>query len=184
MTKCRETDVSPHVDKGATFRGDEFYRYHLWRRWATGPKTPDFGRHATFIMLNPSTANADIDDPTIRKCCKFAKRWGYAGIEVVNLFAWRTIFPRDLYNTLRPIGEHNDETIRAWSFASSLVVCAWGNHGGLHRRSHDVLRLLREWNCVPYALSVTKQDQPGHPLYLRDDAEPFIWDERDRSYSR
>jgi len=165
------------LPRGAQLSPCGAYRYRLWRRWDTSTLP------VTFIMLNPSTADAEKDDPTIRKCCKFARRWGYGGIEVVNLFALRATSPRALYRSPHPIGEHNDDAIVDRSRASALVVCAWGNHGKLLQRSHDVLKLLREHSYVAHALRVTRQNQPGHPLYLRDDIVPFLWDIRNSNWS-
>ncbi len=157
-------------DRGADLSLDGRYRYRLWRSW--GP-----GRRCAFVMLNPSTADADVDDPTIRRCIGFAKAWGYDGLEVANLFAFRATKPRELYwcDEGICIGPDNDDALVAIANMTHRLVCAWGNHGGLHKRSGVVLELLRRY-CDPMALAATKQGQPAHPLYLPADTEPFRWD--------
>ena len=73
------------MQSGAVITGD--YRYLLWREWDNSHKT------VSFIMLNPSRADAQVNDPTITRCINFAKSWGYGRLEVVNLFAYRTPKP-------------------------------------------------------------------------------------------
>ena len=122
-----------------------------------------------FVMLNPSTADAAHDDPTIRKCIGFAKRFGYGAIEVVNLFAYRATDPDDLKRANYPIGPDNDAHIRAVCRHVTQVVAAWGaNVSGpipLHR-AQEVKRLLDELYVQPVALATTKTGQPSHPLML------------------
>jgi hypothetical protein len=101
------------------------YRYHLHRRIA------DSGRVATFVMLNPSRADAEIDDPTIHRVMGFARRWGCGELHVVNLFAFRATRPADLRKAADPVGPENRDRIRraVAVAADGLVVCAWGTHG-------------------------------------------------------
>ena len=157
---------------GAEFGACGRDRWRLWRAWGSGPRV-------AFVMLNPSTASADEDDPTIRKCMAYARRWEYHGIEVVNLFGLRATDPRELYrrDEAECVGDRNDPTILSATYQAGLVIVAWGNHGGLHKRSAAVLRML-EGNCEPHALAVTKHDQPWHPLYLAGDLVPFLWEGR------
>jgi hypothetical protein len=86
-------------DRGATLSDCGRYRYRLWRRWADGPTV-------LFVMLNPSTADADVDDPTIRRCIGFARSWGAGALEVVNLYAWRATQPAELKAAVGPVGEY------------------------------------------------------------------------------
>lgn len=151
------------MQSGADISNDGRYRYRLWRSWGDA-------RRCVWIMLNPSTADASVDDRTICRCVAFAKRWGYSGIEVVNLFALRSRDPRALYSAENPVGPDNDAAILSAVRSWDLVVCGWGNHGGLHRRSAHVLELIRG-ECEPKALCMTKVDQPGHPLYMPYDTE-------------
>ena len=141
--------------RGATFSADRRYRYRLWRRW-------DGARPVVaFVMLNPSTADARRDDPTIRRCIGFAKSWGFGGMEVVNLFAYRTTDPGELRRVTDPVGADNDRHIRRAIARADLVVLAWG----ARTRSRRLLSL-------PHArcLGLTRAGQPRHPLYLRRDA--------------
>ena len=100
------------------------YRYSLTRKWEAWKGT------VNFIMLNPSTADAQEDDPTIRRCIGFAKAWGYGGIVVTNLFAYRATNPKELKKVDKPFGEHNHlYQLEAAVISSELTVCAWGAHG-------------------------------------------------------
>ena len=143
---------------GATFSRDRRYRYRLWRRWdRTRPVV-------AFVMLNPSTADAERDDPTIRRCGGFARGWGFSAMTVVNLFALRATDPARLRRARDPIGPDNDDHIAAAAAGCDALVLAWGAHGALGGRDRDVLALLR--GCRPACLGVTRSGQPRHPLYL------------------
>lgn len=140
------------------------YRYRLERQWdGDKPKV-------AFLMLNPSTADAIQDDPTIRRCIGFAKSWGFGGVIVGNLFALRSTDPKALYNHPDPIGPDNDQHILAIAKSSRKIVCAWGAHGSLHNRGREVAERLEFFDLVP--LKVTADGQPGHPLYLAADIQP------------
>jgi hypothetical protein len=121
-----------------------------------------------YIMLNPSTADAEKDDPTITRCIERAKRLGYGGFIVVNLFAYRSTDPTQLWNWHDPIGPGNDATIiqTASNPATLGVICGWGNHGAMMQRGATVLKLLRDAGVTPYALRISKTGQPCHPPYL------------------
>jgi hypothetical protein len=151
------------VTGGAAFSRDRRYRYRLWRHW-------DQSRPAiAFCMLNPSTADARRDDPTIRRCIGFARGWGYGGIEVVNIFALRATDPRDLRSADDPIGPRNDAfMLRA--AALSPVVIAWGVHGALRDRGANALRLFGP-RARLLVLGRTRSGAPRHPLYLRRDVK-------------
>lgn len=152
---------------GAVFSDCERYRYRLWRTWANyeGPS------RACFVMLNPSTADASVDDPTIRRCMGFAMRWEFDGLEVVNLFALRSTDPKALYREIDPVGCANDAAIGTAAHASELVVCAWGAHGSYNRRGDVVRQTLTFVDLKPMAFGFTKAGQPKHPLYLRSDSQ-------------
>ncbi len=136
------------------------YRYTLRRELA--PLLP--GPRVLFVMLNPSTATDDIDDPTIRRCIDFAKRWGCSSLSVVNLFAARATDPRELKRMDDPIGPDNDLTIMSEAARADTVVLAWGVHGAYLGRDQDVLVLLRP--LKPRHLGLTKDGHPRHPLYV------------------
>jgi len=117
-------------------------------------------------MLNPSRADAVVDDPTIRRCIGFARDWGYGGLEVVNLFAYRAVHPTDLARSPDPVGEENDRYLASLHQRVERVILAWGNWGTLHGRDRAVLSLLTETKRF-YCLGVTRSGQPRHPLYLK-----------------
>lgn len=147
------------------------YRYTLRRSVAmTGT-----GRCA-FIMLNPSTADAEHDDPTIRRCMGFARAWGFAELVVGNLFAFRSTDPAALAAAADPVGPMNDGALIEIAATSERVVCAWGNNGTLNNRAADVRRLLYRMTFDGMvALEITGADQPKHPLYVRADIEPVSY---------
>ncbi len=141
------------------------YRYRLGRVW-----DPLIPRLCCFVMLNPSTANAEVDDPTIRRCIGFAKSWGFGALEVVNLFAYRATDPRELKRVHGPVGPENDYHIASVISdpRCELVVAAWGNDGG--RTPAD--RHFRENHCRDAkCLGKTKAGYPRHPLYVPSSAE-------------
>jgi len=163
-------DDSPWHDTGAVFDATRRYRYALWRQWQE-----ECGKSHTlhFIMLNPSTADEHVLDPTVTRCVLRAQQLGYRRLVVTNLFAWRSTDPSGLTKVDDPVGAENDESIHHHAQSSAMTVCAWGNHGGLHGRSEHVLRLLAG---IPlYHLGLTKQQQPTHPLYvsLRKPLQPW-----------
>lgn len=138
------------------------FRYRLGRRWQDG------GLTLLFIMLNPSIADANIDDPTIRRCIGFAKSHGYSALEVVNLFAYRATDPVDLKINGWQVGSDNDHHIQQAMRECSKVCVAWGSHAkNCVQRCDQVARLISECNHVPMALAVDSNGIPRHPLMLR-----------------
>lgn len=138
------------------------YRYELARRWSNGPLV-------SWIMLNPSTADADADDPTVRRCIRFAQSWGYGGLVIRNLFALRATDPAALDRHPDPVGPDND-TYLARCAHEELTVAAWGARGG--PRGQAVLNLLDRHGVLPCQLAATSDGQPRHPLYLTADLLP------------
>jgi hypothetical protein len=119
-------------------------------------------------MHNPSTADATIQDPTIDRCARMAEKWGYGGIEIVNLYAFRAVRPRDLWEVEDPVGPHNDEHIKRVAAHCKACVVAWGNlPPGRLDRAKTVLKLLS--GRPLFTLGLTKMGQPRHPLYLTSD---------------
>lgn len=159
---------------GATLSTDRKYRYHLWRSLHT--KTG--AGNVTFIMLNPSTADETMNDPTIRKCLSFARAWGYKSMDVVNLFALRATNPKELVKAADPIGPKNDQVIEKIVADASLVIAAWGVHGALHQRDDDVIRMVTPTGKLHY-LRFTKHKHPSHPLYLPMALKPIPWGKGD-----
>lgn len=149
------------------------YRYTLWRSWLGG------SGHVMFVGLNPSTADEKLDDPTIRRCMGFAQTWGYAGLCMTNLFAYRATDPADMFAHAQAggdvIGPENDEWLRDAAGRTSVVVAAWGAHGDFLHRAAAVQKLL-----LPklHYLRLTKGGHPGHPLYLPKTLTPVAYPTR------
>lgn len=159
----------------AVFSPCERYRYRLERTW---PSTVDaMVDWVTFLMLNPSTATADADDPTVAKCGRYARSWGASRLIVVNLFALRSTDPRALLTEEDPVGPDNDEEIVKAVRGSSIAICAWGNWGCERDRSKHVLQLLRDRGLGPqlHFLRMNKTLEPQHPLYLPGNLKPIRW---------
>jgi hypothetical protein len=161
--------MSETFNKKAEFSEDRIYRYTLWRSWS--PLTAQDGRYINFICLNPSTADETKDDPTIRKCVKFAKAWGYQTMCVTNLFAYRATDPRQMKAANNPIGANNDFYLVRIARAADMVVAAWGAHGSYLARSQDVLKMLD----YPVHFLRMGKHEPWHPLYLPDVTKPELW---------
>lgn len=140
------------------------YRYALRRTW--NPARPA----VLFVMLNPSTADAEHDDRTIGRCVGFARAWGYGGLLVGNLFAYRATRPRDLRAVAEPVGPENDQWLEVLAREAGAVVAAWGNDGRLRARDAHVLQLLDAARCL--CLKRTKAGAPWHPLYVQAGVAP------------
>jgi hypothetical protein len=141
------------------------YRYSLTREWdAALPRV-------CFCMLNPSTADALRDDPTIRRCIGFARSWGYGSLEVINLFAYRATSPGELRAADDPVGPQNDWHIGQAAGRASLIIVAWGAHGSFLARDVPVAERLAGALC----LGMTRTGYPRHPLYVRGDTRPVAF---------
>lgn len=157
------------VSKGAFFSPCRTWRYLLWREWRVAENS-DPQRDVAFIGLNPSTADENADDPTIRRCIGFAKAWGYDGILMLNLFAFRATDPADMKRAVDPVGPENDAKILESVGAAAIVVAAWGQHGAYRSRAFDVRKkLLKDFDVK--CLGKTNNGHPRHPLYVRGDAK-------------
>jgi hypothetical protein len=159
-----EYDTHHVIQSDAIFDLEHRYRYSLTRCWDA------MGSTMTFIMLNPSTADAHQNDPTITRCMSFARRWGFGSLEVVNLFAYRSTDPRLLSVVDDPVGPENDAYILNAIRRTELVVLAWGTKGVLRQRDQEVLDLISDYEL--YALEISKRGHPKHPLYLRSEVSP------------
>jgi hypothetical protein len=125
-------------------------------------------------MLNPSRADAVVDDPTIRRCIGFAHTWGFGGLEVVNLFAYRTANPTELSQADDPIGAENDFYLMSLRERVEQIILAWGNWGSLQGRDRTVMHLLSNQETM-YCLGLTKAGSPKHPLYIKRDVLPMAF---------
>ena len=141
------------------------YRYRLTRTLS--------GSEGTLLILglNPSTADASINDPTIRRCIGFGESWGHSKLVVANLFAWRATHPKDLKAAPAPIGPECDRVLKEEAARAARILVAWGVHGSFLHRDRAVLKLLEGQTLE--CLGKTKGGQPRHPLYIRADQQPL-----------
>lgn len=154
------------VERTAIFDQTGQYRYQLGRRWRAE------GQSVAFVMLNPSRADANCDDPTLRACMQFAYCWEYAALCVVNLFGYRTPHPQALKQAADPIGDDNDRYLLQAVEAADRVVLAWGNWGGLVGRDRTILTLLTPYQSKLTYLQLNRSGQPRHPLYIKRSVLP------------
>ncbi len=158
----------------AVLDGTGDYRYRLTRIW--DPARPVL----SWCMLNPSTADASMSDPTLDRVVGFSKEWGFGGSHVVNLFALRSPSPAGLRRVDDPVGPLNDEYIFRAGDTAGLLVVAWGNGGVMTNpltgtsRADEVLENLLEHDDL-VTLGMTAMGQPRHPLYVPSDRTPEEW---------
>ncbi|WP_263378450.1 DUF1643 domain-containing protein [Granulicella paludicola] len=145
------------------------YRYRLER--TIGPTT----KTCLFIMLNPSTADATLDDLTIKRCMRFAKDCGYGRMIVGNLFAFRTTYPTELKVAAKPEGLHNLRHLKAMCDEADMVIAAWGEDGKHFGQDKKILAQLKEWGVELHALKLTKDGHPRHPSRLSAALRPQPW---------
>jgi hypothetical protein len=148
------------------------YRYKLSWHWAHPP-------HLVAWMLNPSTADHEALDNTVKGIEARARAWGYGGLTVINLFAFRTKDPAVMRAAHDPVGPLNDgvilEVLRAAAAERSTILCAWGNDGVFRSRHLEAAALAKTAGVDLTCLIVTKQNQPGHPLYVGHEVVPVPW---------
>ena len=161
------------MKRDARFSRCRQYRYALWRWWGddAAATPPEASRYALIIGLNPSTADHLQDDPTIRRCIGFARDWGYDGLCVANLFAWRATYPEDLKAAADPVGPRNNYWLRRLAANAEVVVAGWGNHGLHLDRAARVRGMLPD--C--HILRLNTSGEPAHPLYLPKTLRPQPW---------
>lgn len=148
------------------------YRYLLSRKWQ-----PQHGPNIVlWIMLNPSAADADVDDPTLRKVQKFARAWGYGGVLVANVYALRSSEPDDLLTHPDPVGPANDDVLTTMFDAQGigLVVAGWGTKAGAQRVQTITGAAWKAGRTI-HAVGITKGGHPQHPLYVKDEATPVLF---------
>lgn len=154
-------------ERGADLSVCRKYRYLLWRHWRRG----DPCDCVMFVGLNPSTADETNDDPTLRRCIGFAKAWGYAGLFMLNAYAFRATDPKDMLKAEDPVGPKNDDILREFGQQCGLVVACWGSNI-LPGRAQELRRIIgRQIHC----LGVNADGSPKHPLYLKSDTLPGLW---------
>jgi hypothetical protein len=133
--------------------------------------------HAMFIMMNPSTADPMVDDPTVAKCVRFARAWGYGGIYVGNRFAYRATDKKRLTLVANPIGPDNDRHVIAMAKIAAIVIFAYGQpgHRTLRARGPLLAKILIDKGIKPHVLKLSNNGTPCHPLYLREMLKPVVW---------
>lgn len=146
---------------GAEFSVCRTWRYALWRLW-----DDEHRKACMFIGLNPSTADETADDPTIRRCIRFARDFGCGGLYMLNLFGYRATDPKVMMRAKEPIGAGNNAALLKYAAKSKLIIAAWGTHGHLGGRDDQVRRLMREHDYELRCLGRTKDGFPKHPLYV------------------
>ena len=163
------------MTRNAVLSACGLYRYSLGRSWGYG------GRTALWVMLNPSTADAEQDDATIRRCIGFSRAWGYDGLRVVNLLAYRATHPRDMPAVLRDaIGPENDWHIERAIESASIVIAAWGATPFATSRARTVVRMITAKTDL-HCLRLTKGGHPAHPVRLPASLMPIVYATRSSS---
>ncbi len=151
------------MQKSAIISPCKKYRYELTRVWDSSKPW------VLFICLNPSTADHETEDNTSRVCINYAKRWGYGGLVIANLFAYRSKDKSKLYRVDDPVGPDNDEHLKRLSSEAIETVCAWTDDGAYNDRDLQVLTMLHNPKC----LVRLKSGRPGHPLYKSKALKPI-----------
>jgi len=159
------------MKKSAVFSDCKKYRYTLSRYWDQSKG------YAMFICLNPSTADAEKDDPTVRRCINYSKEWGYGGFCMTNLFGFRATDPKIMLAEQNPIGPKNTDWIESLACAADIIIAAWGFMGSHQGRASAVVTLpgLKE---KLHFLALTKDGEPRHPLYLKKNLKPIPWKDK------
>lgn len=158
--------MASEMQRSAVISDDGLYRYRLDRWWGDGARV-------AWIMLNPSTADAEVDDNTIKRCIRFSRDWGYDGLTVVNLYPFRATKPADLKRWLRkaiigPAIIKNGTYIQEITSTAPLTIAAWGAQAD----PSDVLPPRPGWHHIGIT---PKTHQPQHPLFVRADTRPVQW---------
>lgn len=151
--------MNAYIENDAIFSDCGRYRYLLRRTWDQAKP------RALFVMLNPSTANANRDDPTIRSCVRLVKALGYGSVEVVNLFGLISADPGELLKASDPIGPGNEHAVQAAVTRCAVVILAWGAFQIAAERSQFFCEWIRA--VQPQCFGKTKAGAPKHPLYIK-----------------
>lgn len=166
------------TERKAYFSEDRVYRYRLDIWWSN--RNP---ARLNFIMLNPSTADEVDNDPTVERCERRARMWGFGGVIITNLFAYRSTDPQTLYglDRIKAIGNvfrghytNNDHILTA-CIDSDMTIAGWGQHGKLHGRDKEVKDFLLSMGVDLYYLRLANNGSPYHPLYLPYTLTPQEW---------
>ena len=148
-------------------------RYRWWLRRSWGNMFSKGNDVVTFVMLNPSKADASIDDPTIRRCIQFAKDWGFDTLSVRNLFAYRATEKRELLKADNPTGGDRGDNELLAARSATLVVAAWGEFVPFGR-DVEVLEMFGDREI--HVLGFCDNGKPRHPLFMPKSAKPVVWE--------
>ncbi|MBS0125152.1 DUF1643 domain-containing protein [Thetidibacter halocola] len=154
-----------NVESAAFYSPCMAYRLGLERRWAPGPSL-------LYVMLNPSTATEDRNDPTIERCQRRAVALGFGAMRIANLFGFRATRPQDLRRATDPVGPENDALLWQWAAQADMTLAAWGVHGAHLGRGPQVAARL---DGDVRHLGLTRAGHPRHPLYVSYDTAPISW---------
>lgn len=146
------------------------WRYTLWREWDMFNPS-----YLMCIGLNPSTADETQDDPTIRRVISFAKAWGFGGLCMTNLFAWRDTKPVKMMRADEPVGLENNAWLHEVAQGAGMILAAWGKHGVYMHRADTVRELLARAGCKLHCLRFNGDGSPEHPLYVPGSAVPQVY---------
>lgn len=144
------------------------YRYRLSRRWGSG-------RTVNFIMLNPSVADEQKNDPTVERCERRARFMGFGGFSVTNIFAWRDTDPRAMRRAPAPEGPENNSVLLAEAASAHQAIAAWGTHGAHRNRGPQTEVILRDAGILLFHLGLSRHGHPRHPLYVPYAQQPILW---------
>lgn len=161
MARVRKEEMSD-----ATFSPCGRYRYTLRRRWLLGEGS------MLWILLNPSTATATVDDPTIRRCIGYSKLWGFREMLLLNIFAFRATDPKAMRAAEDPVGPDNMGTLEYAAAEHDFIVAGWGDHGALMGQGVRVRTMITGMDREILCLGKNKSGEPRHPLYQRKDLRP------------
>jgi hypothetical protein len=177
MLQSSITSVSPHLPQthvgGSAVLSDcGKYRYELSRTW------DELKPKVMFLMLNPSTADANKDDATIRRCIGFAKSWGFGGLYVCNIFAFRATNPKELLKIDNPFGDKNIWHTRQICNKVESVICAWGNESIVRKllKNDSPFKMFDYIMSKLHYLELSKSGVPKHPLYLKSELKPVKYE--------
>ncbi len=157
------------VKSEADFSPCMLYRYSLVRDYGKGEGMMNF------IMLNPSTANEEFNDPTVHRCEMRTISSGYRFMVVTNIFAFRATDPANMRSAADPVGIKNNEAIASFAGKADEVICAWGEHGLFIDRGRFVRNMLISEKIKAKMLKLNKSGEPAHPLYLPKSLIPSQW---------
>lgn len=153
------------LERDAVISGCGKYRYLLRRTWDHSKP------RALVIMLNPSTADAEIDDATIRSLLRLLGGLAYGSFEVVNVFALRATDPMELLTARDPVGPDNEAAVRASIGRCDVAICAWGAWPPAREASIYIRNAIRAARPAMYCFGKTKDGSPRHPLYIKSGTE-------------